>query len=501
MRIKMERKVFDKVQMQKPQKSAFDLSREVKLSGNMGELIPVYVEEVLPSDEFQVNTEIMIRLAPMISPVMHRVNVYLHYFYVPNRIIWNEWEDFITGGQDGLSSPTYPVSNIPQTDNKPLCDYMGLPITDGLGSENIQVSLLPFYAYQQIYNDYYRDETLHSEIDIDTISQAEALTLRNRCYEKDYFTSSLPWPQRGSAVGVPVDVTYLGQSTGSAVGATLPQGVTLASDGGIEADSGQAMKIENIDAADVDINDLRVSTALQRWLETQARGGYRYIETILSHFSKRVSDYRLDRPEYLGGGRQPIIISEVLNTTGDTGSNNLEQGSMAGHGLAVGNQNRFRREFEEHGYVIGILSVMPRTAYQQGIHRHWTRTSKEDYFWPLFAHLGEQEVKNKELYFDDDDAAYNEDTFGYQQRYAEYKYGCSRVAGEFRNTLDYWHLGRIFGSQPALNNDFVEYPSHSNAPDSRIFAVQDSSDKLWMQLYHDVQARRPMPYFADPRLT
>lgn len=510
----MARTVYDKVQFNKPRKSAFDLSREVKLSCNMGELIPAYIEEILPSDEFQVNSEIMLRLAPLVSPVMHRVNVFMHYFFVPNRLVWDEWEDFITGGREGTSNPSYPRYSLTTimdgSTNGNLADYLGLPNGQtNTNTSSVQISQIPFRAYHLIWNEYYRDPNLHSEVDVKTANQSTLTALKRRCWEKDYFTSALPWPERGDAVSIPV--VYKDPSEVYDTGAddyTPPaskdlQATDQGSFGTLADQDGNQLRLESVEG--IDVNDLRVSSALQRWLETSARGGYRYIETILAHFGKRSSDQRLQRPEYLGGGKQNVVISEVMSTAetlDSTDSVTNPAGQLHGHGIAVGNQNRFRREFEEHGYVLGILSVMPRTGYQQGIHRHWSRTEKEDYYWPLFANLGEQEIKNKEIYWDDsDDDTYNESVFGYQQRYAEYKYGCSRSAGEFKDTLDHWHINRIFANQPSLNTDFLEYPARSSSPDKRIFAVQDNSDKLWVQVYHNVQARRPMPFFADPRLT
>lgn len=501
----MAAKIFEKIGVKKPRKSAFDLSREQKLSCKMGDLIPTYVEEILPGDEFMVKTETMMRLAPMIAPVMHRVNVYLHYFFVPNRIVWDGWEEMITGGKEGNTTETVPnlsleqVGLLPIGDAGTLADYFGIPtdiIGDGTGFGDVDISALPFRAYQQIFNDYYRDENLQDEA---TFSASDVLTMRKRAWEKDYFTSSLPFAQRGDAATIPVDYkdvseVYSGETSQGNLrvresGATDP--------GELFADSPDAggahnpARIENIDG--VDINDLRQSSALQRWLEKSARGGYRYIETILSQFGVKSEDQRLQRAEYLGGGKQPIVISEVLNTTGTA---EAPQGDMAGHGISTGVTNSFKKRFTEHGYVIGIMSVLPRTAYQQGVHKHWQRKDRFDFYWPDFANLGEQEVKNIEIYLTDDPVS-NEGTFGYQQRFAEYKYGCSSVHGDFRNELDFWHMGRIFETAPALNEDFV-----SSDPTTRIFAVTAGDpDHLWVQLYHNVKARRPMPFFADPRLT
>lgn len=495
-------KIFDRVGSRKPRYSAFDLSREQKLSFSMGELVPTYLDEIVPGDQFRVRSEAMLRLSPLLAPVMHRVNLYMHYFFVPNRIVWNQWEEYITGGKDGESVPNIPIftmGTVPAESR--LADYMGIPAHSS-GGGGVQIQNLPFRAYQQIWYDYYRDENFDPEVPVQSMDNPTLSTLRTRNWEKDYYTSCLPWTQRGPEVTVPAGFNYRDPALLYKQGTDDPTAVgaldAIQPGGGIAVmrdNDNDATRIENIsgDEANLNINDLRKSSALQRFLEKQARGGYRYIETILSHFGVKSSDARLQRAEYLGGGRQPIVISEVLNTTGTTES---PQGDMAGHGISVGTTNSFSKRFEEHGYVLGIMSVLPRTGYQQGIERHWLRSDKEDFYWPEFANLGEQEVTHKEVFFDEvDDGTYNNGTFGYQQRYAEYKYGCSTVHGDFRNTLDYWHMGRIFDTPPALNADFVNAD-----PTTRIFAVEEG-DQLWCQLYHSVKARRPMPYFADPRLT
>lgn len=485
--------IFETQGFRKPSYSAFDLSREQKLSCNMGDLIPTYLEEVVPGDYFKVKSEIMLRLAPMLAPIMHRVNVHMHYFYVPNRIIWNQWEDFITGGKNANSAPTYPTLSFDTSgDQSKLTDYMGLPTMTAFGT-GFTVSALPFRGYLKIWNDYFRDENLQDEIDVETATQAQLIALRKRAWEKDYFTSALPWAQRGGTqAAVPVQFQYKTPATGTPLPGVATN-VQLTPAGEIRV-NGVQTQIQNIqdNSMSVLINELRKSSALQRWLEKQAKGGYRYIETILSHFGVKSDDLRLQRPQYLGGGKQPVIISEVLNTTG---TENAPQGDMAGHAYAAGATNSFSESFKEHGYVFGIMSILPKTAYQQGVPKHFMRRDRYEYYWPEFANLGEQEIKNYELYHDPADST-NSNTFGYQQRYAEYKYGNSTVHGDFRTNLSFWHMGRIFSSRPQLNASFVE-----SDPTSRIFAVTDSYDNIWVQLYHDVKARRPMPFFADPRLS
>lgn len=251
------------------------------------------------------------------------------------------------------------------------------------------------------------------------------------------------------------------------------------------------------------INELREAFQLQKWLERNMRNGSRYIESILAHFGVKSSDARLQRPEYLGGGKSPVVISEVLQTSGTTTQEidplyNSPQGNMAGHAVSAGQTNYFKKFFEEHGFIIGIMSIMPRTSYQQGIPRIFNKFDKFDYFWPEFAHLGEQEVKNQELYFDTSATQKNDDTFGYQSRYAEYRYIPSSVAGDFRDNLLFWHLGRKFENVPSLGEAFITADPQNNGWE-RIFAVQDAEvHKIWVQMIHKVKAVRPMPVFADP---
>lgn len=505
----MAGKIFERVSLRKPKYSGFDLSHEKKLSCKMGNLIPILCQEIVPGDSFKVNTEVMIRFAPMLAPVMHRINVFVHYFFVPNRLLFSEWEDFIIGGQAGDQFPTMAAvvldADAGNRARGSLADYLGVPTEEAAAATGdlLTVLALPFRAYQACYNDYFRDLNLRAEMDILNLSNADAIKLRARRWEKDYFTSALPWPQRGDDVLVPVEVRGDTIREAGDVIPTAPGSVEFDTGGQLEDVAGTDLELVS-DNVSLTVNALRTVTALQRWLEKQARGGYRYIETILSHFGVRSSDARLQRVEYLGGGRNPVIISEVLNTSATATE---PQGDMAGHGIAAGKVNSFSRRFEEHGLVMGIMSVMPRTAYMQGVPRMFFRgleqglhvNSREDYYWPEFANLGEQAIENHELFYDPNDDVYNFGTFGYQQRYAEYKYACDTVHGDFRSSLDFWHLARIFSSQPVLNDAFV-----GATPDNitnRIFAVQDGTDTLWCQVYNSVRARRPMPYFSNPSLS
>lgn len=528
--------LFNSIKVKRPGRNIFNLSHSVKLTSDLGQLVPVYLEEIVPGDKFRVKSDIMIRLAPMLAPVMHDVNVYMHYFFVPTRLLWNQWEEFITGGPEGTSNPVYPMLSIPTSQSSyvnpgGLLDYLGCP-TVRKGSTFInsyEVSALPARGYQFIYNEYYRDQNLEDPVPIslgaplsDGETLASLLTLRQRAWEKDYFTSALPWPQRGDAVTIPLEgsapvVNTPGNTNSNILQAYEGGKWQITVDGPVSSVGGR-MSLSNSEgsklgarlvpngslqadlskASGITINDLRRSFALQRWLERNARGGSRLIEQILSHFGVRSSDARLQRPEYLGGGRQPISFSAVIQTSAtqpDTGTTPLAE--MAGYGISVGSINQFTRFFEEHGYVYGILSIVPRSSYSQGMPKMFTKTSKFDYYFPSFAHLGEQEILNKEIYYSPDDYG-ADDVFGYTPRYAEYKFKNSRVCGDFRDSLSFWTLDRLFKSPPALNAKFVHVqPDEVN----RIFAVTDSEvDKTRILVYHSVKANRLMPKYGTPMI-
>ena len=515
--------IFDRIKLTKPKSSVFDLSHEKKLSLNMGDLVPIFLQETLPGDRFKVNMEHLIRFQPLLAPIMHRVNVYTHFFFVPNRLVWNDWEKFITGGNDGTQVPVFP--RIKQTYNyKPLfdrgslADYLGFPSSNlpATGNFNLDLSALPFRAYQLIYNEYYRDQNLTPEVQLSkssgivTGSEFNSITvLRKRAWEKDYFTSALPWAQRGEQLTIPLSgfapITPDGtQTTFKVKSSGLPPSDDALStsmsklantlDGELMFNNtGLATDLSDVSSST--INELRQAFSIQKWLEKNARGGSRYVEQILSHFGVHSSDARLQRPEYLGGGKTPVVISEVLQNSSST--ENSPQGQMVGHGISVGNTNEFRARFEEHGLVIGIMSIIPRTSYQNGLPRVFQKYDKFDYFFPDLAHLGEQSVKKSELYLDlskNLDAPENSGTFGYQPRYAEYRFVNDSVHGDMVRNLDFWHMGRKFTALPPLNASFVE----SN-PTQRIFAVVDPNEhKLIVQTYCNFQAIRPLPKFGTP---
>jgi post-segregation antitoxin (ccd killing protein) len=516
-------KIFDRVQINKPKKSAFDLSHERKFSMNMGDLVPVLCQEVLPGDSFRLNMEQLVRLQPMLAPMMHRVNVYTHFFFVPNRLIWSEWEKFITGGDTGTNMPVFPIFTNSKTADElksspyfnygSLVDYLGIPVKQIKSSSlttqvpKLEFSQLPFRAYHLIYNEYYRDQNLESEISVPKSSGAQTwptisnlLILRKRAWEKDYFTSALPYAQKGQALELPLTgdapiymelgaqgkLDVIGQTT------TGQMAVDVRVDENAATTSATQLKADMSSVNSATINELRSAFQIQKWLEKNARGGTRYIEQILSHFGVKSSDARLQRPEYLGGGKTPVTVSEVLQMSATEATS--PQGNMAGHGLSVGSSHSFKRYFEEHGFIIGIMSVLPRTAYFQGLPKMFSRTDRFDYAWPEFAHLGEQEVKNQELYLDLSDDAYNNGTFGYQPRYTEYRYIPDTVHGDFADSLKFWHMAREFSTRPALNSSFVK-----SDPTTRVFAVTDPAyPKLLVQTYANLQAIRTLPKYGNP---
>jgi len=511
--------LFNSIQLPKVGSNVFDLSHDVKMSFKMGGLYPTCLMECVPGDKVKIGTETMLRFAPLIAPVMHKVNVTTHYFFVPNRILWPNWEQWITGNLDVQAPWMYIFPNNAQTGFavKSLADYMGLPT--GIVRNNISYpdpnaqvcSPFPFAAYNKIYNEYYRDQNLQTAL-TDTLIDGEnnafrdvaAGSVKQRAWQHDYFTSCLPWAQKGDAVTIPIgDVTInYDSTTGGTVfrdGAGTP--VTNLTDarytdaGGQPRDGsvvGMRYDIDNSSqlygtAEAADINSLRRAFRLQEWLERNARGGTRYIESILAHFGVKSSDARLQRPEYLGGSKGKMVISEVLSTAETT----LPVGNMAGHGISVSGGNEFKYSVEEHGWIIGLISVTPETAYQQGLHRSLHKLNRLDYFWPTFANIGEQEVKNIELYAEGNTVG---ETFGYVPRYAEYKFLNSRVAGEMRTSLDYWHLGRKFSAKPNLNGAFV-----SCDPSTRIFAVEEPEvDNIYGHIFNNIKAIRKMPKYGTP---
>lgn len=515
--------LFNSVKVSAPPSNAFDLSHDFKFSMNMGPLYPILCTEVVPGDRFHIGCESMFRMMPMVAPIMHRVDATMHYYFVANRLLWPNFENYITNTpeEEGDPLPAWPTISVDNSNYTDLMDYFGIPFP-AVGLDPEVISAMPFAALQFIYDEYYRDQNLIEKVKkslnggnsylqdgAQTGGQTAILTtMRNRAWEHDYFTAALPFAQKGAAVNLPLGTVSLNPDWGALPGSPhfKEANGTLAGDGDIQqaivggtqsivssaepADQIAYDPAGSLEVAPTTINDLRRAFKLQEWLEKAARGGSRYSEVIRSFFNVISSDKRLQRPEYITGIKAPVQISEVLNTTG---TEDAAQGTMAGHGIGVINGKTGYYRAEEHGYIIGIMSILPKTAYQQGIPKHFLKINDPfELYWPQFAHIGEQPVYNREVYAFQGDNGGN--VFGYVPRYAEYKFEQNRVAGQLRNTLDHWHMGRIFSLPPALNQDFVE----AN-PTKRIFAVTaEGEDSIICHVYNKIRAIRPMPKFGTP---
>lgn len=503
--------VFQKVSFQKPKRSMFDLSHERKFSMNMGDLVPIFNETVMPGDKFRINSEILMRLAPMVAPIMHRVNVYTHWFFIPYRLIWSDFEEFITGGKDGLSAPVVPfISKLTGAGitHGSLADYLGVATrADATSLPYLQkFCTLPFRAYTHVYNEYFRNQNVQDEVPFSLASGSDETyfnnisALRKRNWERDYFTSALPDTQRGPEVSLDFGSTinYMDSAELQKTSGGVATDGNLTSGSGILKDSAaQALKLLNVESINFEstVNDLRRAVRMQEFFEVLMRGGSRYKEMIQSIFGVRSRDSRLDRAEYLGGGRSPVTISEVLQTS-ESGS--TPQGGMAGHGVSVGSHGFKDKYFDEFGIVMGIMSVMPKTAYMQGTRRQFRFNDRFDFPFPQFAQIGEQPVYNYELYnnYDVADADLESNVFGYVPRYSEFKFIPSSCHGDFKTTQDFWHMTRKFTSQPGLNSTFV-----TGNPTHRVFAVTtETVHKLYVQMYNNVKAVRPLPYYGTPTL-
>lgn len=491
--------------MFKPVRNVFDLTHDVKLTCDMGNLVPIMATDVVPGDKFNISAEALVRFSPLLAPTMHRFDVSIHYFFVPNRILWPNWEKWIVDEASVINAPYIQTTAGNQALNVgfPLYGYLGIQ-APATATTAVQINALPFAAYQCIYNEYYRDQNLISPVsyqltDGNNNANVAALeTLRKRAWEHDYFTSCLPWAQKGAQVDIPigsisgdaeVKLNNVATNNTTLTGTNISPVVDYqVASGGVGADKLFA-DTSGLNVGATTINDLRKAFRLQEWLEKNARGGTRYVESILSHFGVKSSDARLNRPEYITGVKTPVVVSEVLNTSGVTGS--PVQGNMAGHAVSVTSGKGGSYYIEEHGWIMGIMSVMPKTAYYQGIPRKFLKLDQLDYYWPTFAHIGEQPVTKNEVYAFQ---ATGNDVFGYVPRYAEYKFENNRVAGNFATDLEFWHLGRKFSSMPSLNQAFIDCD-----PGKRIFAVtQTNVNNLYVQVLNKVTAVRPMPKFGTP---
>lgn len=486
-------------------RNKFNLGYTKLLSLDMGQLVPVGILEVNPGDSMRQATSALIRLAPMTSPPMHPVDCRIHHWFVPFRLLWDNWENFITGGPDGLNASVFPTVTVPGGGFAvgSLADYFGIPPSIGAGQA---ISALPFRAYALIFNEWYRDQDLVTRLAMSTADGADtttSLTLTNCAWEKDYLTSARPWEVKGPAVTIPITgnapIKGLGivdTGAGSTNLANVRESSPLPNrtypfylDGTklrFETDTATAstnkpsIYADMSQVAGVTVNSLRQSLAIQRYQEAAARYGSRYTEYLL-RLGVKSSDARLQRPEYLGGGRQRLQFSEVVQTAPSPEPDTDPVGSLKGHGITALRTNNYQRFFEEHGFCITLMSIKPKTIYSNGLHKLWNRRTKFDFWQRELEHIGQQQVLNKEAYMAHSTP---DGVFGYQDRYDEYRRSESSIAGEFRTLLVDWHFARSFGSNPALNSTFVQC-----VPTENPFAIT-SENVVRCQVKHQVVARR-----------
>lgn len=544
--------LFSQIPSAQIPRSVFDRSHGYKTTFNSGYLVPFYVDEVLPGDSFKLTATLFARLATPIVPFMDNLYLETFFFFVPNRLVWDNWQKF-NGEQKNPSDSTdflIPTVSGTNVQNQTLWDYFGLPTNV---DKALKVNALPFRAYNLIFNEWFRDENLQESLKVPTGDGPDNLSdynLIRRGKRHDYFTSCLPWPQKGPGVEISIggqarlnisaSDTPLFAPTAFSGGSNVPIGslvagpnsnssniyginshgdaglVNLASglynnvgvrfpgSKGNDSGSGFYLKWSNpgltgtadlSSATPISINDLRQAFQIQKLYERDARGGTRYTEILRSHFGVISPDARLQRPEYLGGSSARISINPVQQTSST--NETTPQGNLAAFGVVSDSFHGFSKSFVEHGYVFGFVNVRADLTYQQGLNRMWSRQGRFDFYWPVLAHLGEQAVLNKEIYAQG--TADDDKVFGYQERYAEYRYYPGQITGKFRSTdpqpLDSWHLAQKFSSLPTLSAQFVQ----DDPPVERVIAVQNEPQFLF-DSYIRLKCARPMPVYSVPGL-
>ena len=513
------------------ERSTFDRSHGWKDTLDADLLQPFYVDEVLPGDTFRLNSQIFGRLATPINPIFDNMSMDTFFFFVPTRLVWDNFKKFMGEQDDPTGSTDYTIPKrtsalTPSVGS--VCDKMGLPTGVDIGTTGFNV--LPFRAFWKCYEDWFKDQNLVSDVGLTTDDTQNVLSIANwnqlpkRAKKHDYFTSCLPWTQKindGTSVSVPLSgeawVTGIGPintdtETTSAI--TIRDSYEGNVNAGqknladhynsgtdtfyIESDGSNIPQIRAMldSATGANINQLRLSFQLQKFFEKDARSGTRYNEKVFAHFGVTVPDYRLQRAEYLGGSQDYVNVSPVAQTSSTDAT--TPQGNLSAIGT-VSSRSGFTKSFTEHGYVIGIVNVKADLTYQQGLNKMWSRETVYDFYWPSFAHLGEEPVLNKEIYCAGGGASADEDVFGYQERYSSYRYKPSEIRGEFRSAhttpLDSWHLSEEFTTRPALNSTFIE----SNTPVDRVIAVTTEPHFI-LDGYIDLKCTRPMPVHGVPGL-